>query len=452
MKHFLKLLLGVAAMPASLFAQGNDSIPSMQGCELEEVVVTAKRSAWQQKDDRLIYIPKHDSFAEGMSGLEVLDRMPRVAVTNDVVSVAGKAGVRYIVDGRLLEMTDEAILLKLKNLQASGIEKIELLTSAPTKYAAEPNAAYISITTRNETLGSRGNIWGAGTMRESFSYSWGGNLSHTTRRIELSADLSMQDTHGLNDLRRYYSFEDYVLTSNRRNQFRNLLIAVNGLLKYKFSKRLSAGLIVNANSGRLHSDMTDITENCEGMFSSLTRSPGKPNNAMTLTAFSDWMLDERGSLLSFTYNYFTRKMHSYSEVSTDGPDNRFSLTDDGRNHYRIHSAKVDATIPFSIWKMEAGLAYTGISNQTSMLNSGFDNDISKSEERAEFAYTEHTAAAYASVATNFSPALFAKIGLRYEYTFRNGTTDRHYGYLFPSLSVSWSNSLSADYHCPTRRA
>lgn len=185
--NFIPMLLsGVAALPMCLLAQEtNDSIKAELERELDlnEVVVVASVPVLKQSPDRIVYLTKNDPYALGLDGVQVLDRIPRVSVTNDQVSVAGKSSVRYIIDGHLLEMPDEAITLRLKNLQSSGIEKIELLTTPPAKYEAATNVAYISITTRNESLGTRGNLWGNGTIREDLSYLLGGNISHSTRRV-----------------------------------------------------------------------------------------------------------------------------------------------------------------------------------------------------------------------------------------------------------------------------
>ena len=248
MKRFLQAILGMAILPMCLYAQEtNDSTAWWkQEQNLQEVVVVGQRTVLKQSPDRIVYLTRNDIYAKGLNGIEVLDRIPRVSVVNDLVTVAGKSSVRYIVDGRLLEMSDEAIALQLKNLQASGIEKIELLTTPPAKYAAGTNVAYISITTRNETLGTRGNVWGRGIIKEDFSNQLGGNISHTTRKVELSADASWTDTKGINDLDRTYTFADHIKTSNRRTDFTNRQFGINGLFKYKFSDRLSAGAIVNA--------------------------------------------------------------------------------------------------------------------------------------------------------------------------------------------------------------
>lgn len=453
MNIYRMLLLVVAALPTCLFAQeAVDSIPAEWERELElnEVVVVASRPVLKQSPDRIVYLTKNDPYALGLNGVQVLDRIPRVSVTNDLVSVAGKSSVKYIIDGHLLEMPDEAIVLRLKNLQSDGIEKIELLTTPPAKYAAGTNVAYISITTRNEALGTRGNLWGNGTAREDFSYLLGGNISHSTRKVELSADVSWQDMKGINDLDRTYTFADYIRSSNRSNHFTNRSLGANGLFKYKFSKNFSAGAIVNFSTMRLKSNLLDETTDNGVTSYSHNTSPAKPNNAITLTAFGDWILDSKGKMLSLTYNFFNRHTRSYSDVTTwQEESDKTRLTDDGTNKYRINSVKLDAVLPFPSFKMDAGAAYTGVNNNTDLQVSDFiaGNWVNNTSQSNTFNYDEKTAAVYVSAEKNFSNSFFGKLGLRYEHTDVKGLQyidnlrhDKSYGYLFPSLNLSWNSS------------
>ena len=129
-------LLGILLFPITMNARNaNDSITSDWDklLQLNEVVIVASRTVVKQAPDRIIYLTKNDQYVKGMNAIEVLDRIPRVSVINDMVSVAGKNQVKYIVDGHLLEMADEAIVARLKNLQANGIEKIEVFTTPPAK-------------------------------------------------------------------------------------------------------------------------------------------------------------------------------------------------------------------------------------------------------------------------------------------------------------------------------
>lgn len=449
MNIFRMLLPGVAALPVCLFAQEiNDSILSgwEKEFELKEIVVVASRPVLRQAPDRIVYMTKNDPYALGLNGVQILDRIPRVSVINDRVIVAGKSSVKYIIDGQLLEMPDEAIALRLKNLQSAGIEKVELITTPPAKYDAASNIAYISITTRNESHGTRGNLWGNGSVREDFSYLIGANISHTTRKVEISADASWQDTKGINDLDRKYSFSDHIRTSDRTNRFTNHTFGANGLFKYKFNNRLSAGAIVNYSMMRLKSDIIDETVDKGIPSHSLNLSHTRPNNAITLTAFGDLALYGNGKTLSLTYNSFIRHTHSSSAVTTRQNENNVTrLTDYGANKYRIHSVKLDAALPFSAFRMDAGAAFTVVDNSTDLHISDYIGDrwVNNPMQSNSFNYDERTAAIYLTAEKNFSDRLFGKLGLRYEHTDVTGIQDidnmhhnRSYGYLFPSLILS----------------
>jgi hypothetical protein len=167
-----------------------------------------------------------------------------------------------------------------------------------------------------------------------------------------------------------------------------------------------------------------------------------------LTAFSDWLLDSKGKILSLTYNYFNKSTESFTDVTTTGNDETVRLTDDAHNKYHIHSAKLDAVLPFDGFKMEAGLAYTSIGNKTSLtvnryINNQWEIDPMQSNG---FDYDENTVAAYISVEKSFTKSLFGKLGLRYEHTdvkgrqtIGNESHNNSYGYLFPSVNLSWNN-------------
>ncbi len=455
MDILLKAILLMALLPASLFAQENNDSVSIDSIanhwdkllELSEIVVVGHRTVVKQEPDRIVYLTKNDAFVKGLNGIEVLDRIPRVTVEGDAVTVAGKSSVRYVVDGRLLEMSDDAVAMQLKNLQATGIEKIEVLTTPPAKYAAGANVAFIRITTRNESLGTRGNVWGRVVAREDISYMLGGSLSHTTRKVELSVDANWNDNRGINDLDRTFTFSDHVKTSNRSTHFTNRALGLNGLFKYKFTDRLAAGAIANFSTNRMNSKLSDVTNDNGNIFSSNNYSPSRPNNTLTLTAFADWLLDGKGKMLSLTYNWFNKSTKSFSDVTTTWSDGSSHLTNDGHNRYHIHSVKLDATLPFEAFKMETGMAYTAVGNKTALTAGTYNGSqwIYDPAQSNAFDYDESTVAAYASVEKSFSNSFFCKLGLRYEHTDVRGLQsigdekhNNNYGYLFPALNLSWN--------------
>lgn len=451
------LLVGAAALPMCIFAQdNNDSVASSWEKELElnEVVVVAKRPVIKQQDGKLIYLVKNDPYAKGLDGITILDRIPRISVNNGTVSIAGKGSVRYIIDGILMELDASAMAMRLQNLRAEEIEKIELLTTPPSRYAAEPNAAYISITTRNETLGTKGNLYGSlnqgNKLREYFS----GSISHTARKWDFSLDASIWNNYATNDNDIEYSFFDssperFSSTNTKSHRFES---GFNTLFRYKFKTDMNIGVIANFNYESISSNGTNLTQYGEYSSSSQSRTKSRPNNALTLTGFYDWTFGAKGEAMQLTYNYFNRNSPTLSDITTAYSNSQedYGVSENGKTNYRFHSGKADFKLPYSWTQLEAGIAYTDILNSS-------DNFITRipgaSSEANAFDYTERIAAAYLTASRNLGSGFWGKIGLRYEYTFTKGIqrslgkVDRdNYGHLFPSVNLSWNNSRIGSFN------
>ncbi len=454
MNRLKMLLLGAAALPVCLFAQEiNDTVPSIPDRELDlnEVVVVARRPVLKQQDGKLVYLVKNDPYAKGLDGVTILDRIPRVSVNNGIVSVAGKGNVRYIIDGILMELDATAMAMRLQNLRAEDIEKIELLITPPSRYAAEPNAVYISITLRNETLGTKGSVYGSlnhgNKLREYFS----GSMSHTAGKWDMSIDASVSNYYNTNDKDMAYSFFDGSSSRISSTQTESHLFdaGVNALFRYKFTPDMNLGVIANFNYESVSNNGTNYTEYGE-VYTSSSRShtKSKPNNALTITGFYDWKFGAKGESVQLTYNYFNRHSPSLSDITTtySNDTENHIVNEDGKTIYRFHSGKADFKLPYRPAQIEAGVAYTDILNSScNFLNKTTANGSGQHGESNIFDYSERIAAAYITASRTLGSGFRGKIGLRYEYTFTKGvqqsaayiSRDR-YGYLFPTFNLSWN--------------
>lgn len=448
-----KLLLGAALIPTSLIArETNDSIADTWEKELElnEIVVVAKRPVVKQQDGKLVYLVKNDPYVIGLDGMTVLDRIPRVSVNNGTVSVAGKGTVRYIIDGVLMELDASAMAMRLQNLRAEDIEKIELLTTPPSRYTVEPNAVYISITTRNETLGTCGSVYGSlnqGTrLREYFS----GSISHTTRKVDFSFDASVSDYHNTNDNDIEYSFLDESSSRVSSSQTRSHLFdaGFNTMFRYKFTPDMNVGVIANFNYESASNKGVNSTDYGSYTSSSVSFTKSRPNNALTVTGFYDWAFGKNGRTLQLTYNFFNRHSPASSEISTtyDNSIGNYSINEDGKTGYRFHSGKADLKLPYNWAQLETGIAYTDILNSSENRLSYIIGATSMpAAEINLFDYRERIAAAYITASRPLGAGLWGKVGLRYEYTWTEGKQvsiaqiDKDkYGHIFPTVNLSWN--------------
>ncbi len=455
MKTILKPLLGVALLPASLFAQElNDSIVDSWERELElnEVVVVAKRPVVKQQEGKLVYLVKNDPYVKGLDGVNVLDRVPRVSVNNGSITVAGKGNVRYIIDGILMELDATAMSMRLQNLRAEDIEKIELLTTPPSRYAAEPNAVYISITMRNESLGTKGSVYGSlnhgNKMREYFS----GSISHTTRKVDMSLDASVSNYYNINDNDMEYSFLNGILSriSSSRTKSHMFDAGFNAMFRYKFTPNMNLGVIANYNYENVSSNGTNFTD--YGSYTSTSQSVTKsrPNNALTVTGFYDWAFGNKGESMQLTYNYFNRHSPTLSNIYTqyNNSTDDFGVNENGKTDYHFHSGKADFKLPYNWAQLETGVAYTDILNSSdNFLKHIHGNGTATGTESNLFDYSERIAAAYITASRSLGSGFWGKIGLRYEYTWARGEQKSisqverdNYGHLFPSVNLSWNKN------------
>ena len=303
---------------------------------------------------------------------------------------------------------------------------------------------YISITTRNETLGTRGSVYGSLNQGNRFRQHLSGSISHTTRRVEMSLDANIMNYPTVNDNSTTYTFADgHSRTSDTRNRSRNLDTGLNAIFRYKFTTDVSAGFIANYTYGNSSARGTNLTDYGEYTSQSLTATKSRPNNAVTLTGFCDWQFGSGGERLELTYNYFNRHSPTRSTITTtfDNTPGNVSIDERGTSGYRFHSGRADLTLPLRWARIETGASYTDILNSSYLLTAR----SAAAGEEVDFDYRERIAAVHFSASRPLGNEFNAKIGLRYEYTrtvsdlLGADSRSRHdYGHLFPSATLSWS--------------
>ncbi len=134
--------------------------------ELNAVTVTGHKPLIEQKMDRTIINVDAAPTNAGSTAMEVLEKSPGVTVNNDgVISLKGKQGVIVMMDGKPTYLSPADLANVLKNLPASAIETIEIMTNPSSKYDASGNSGIINIKTKkSKTDGFNGSITGGGTV------------------------------------------------------------------------------------------------------------------------------------------------------------------------------------------------------------------------------------------------------------------------------------------------
>jgi hypothetical protein len=197
-------MIGYATFRSDPFSvSGNDLLlPDVileeRTTELNEVVVTAEKQMFEQQIDRLVVNVQSSITSSGNSILEVLQKSPGVVVNkqNKSISMNGKSGVRVMINNKVIQLPLDVVLQMLDGMNASNVEKIELITTPPAKYDAEGNAGIIHIVTKTDedfgTNSSFGFILGYKALE-----TVGGNfnLNHGNKRFAYFVDYAIMRDH-----------------------------------------------------------------------------------------------------------------------------------------------------------------------------------------------------------------------------------------------------------------
>ncbi|MFM2233230.1 MAG: hypothetical protein RJB31_1931, partial [Bacteroidota bacterium] len=118
---------------------------------LEHVVVLAEKSSMQLSLDKKIFNVGKDLANAGGSAMNILMNIPSVSVDPEGnVKLRGSDNVRILIDGKPSGLVSIKGGSGLQNLQASMVEKVELITNPSARYEAEGMSGIINIVLKKD--------------------------------------------------------------------------------------------------------------------------------------------------------------------------------------------------------------------------------------------------------------------------------------------------------------
>jgi hypothetical protein len=85
----------------------------------------------------------------GANALEVLEKSPGVSVDRDGnISIKGKQGVIVLLDGKQTYLSGQDLANLLRNMPASQLDQIEIMTQPSAKYDASGNSGILNLRTK----------------------------------------------------------------------------------------------------------------------------------------------------------------------------------------------------------------------------------------------------------------------------------------------------------------
>lgn len=433
--------------------------------QLNEVTVTAVRPVMKQEVDRLSYDVTADPESKAISALDMMRKVPLLAVDgDDNIKLKGSGKYKILVNGK-----ESALMAKnpsdvLKAMPATNIERIEVITTPPAKYDAEGLSGIINIITKkNADQGYNGSV----NMRYNSVWGPGYNLNMTAKQgkfgISGYAGFGTQrhNTNTSTIRQTFFNPESEILqtgTSTFGGKYRyanaemsyeiDTLNLLTGSFEYfhgEFDQDWSQRSAQTNAAGALtqgYNLLSNTFNHDQGLDASINYQLGFKGHKDELLTLS--YKYSYGPGKNFADNQFSDRINYYNALQPD-----FRQYNNAGN--REHTFQLDYAYPLKKISIEAGGKVILRNNFSDYRREDKDSTSSvynvNTSQTGQFDYHQDVYSAYNSYQLKFDKWT-GKAGLRLEHTqvsavFTGTPLDKNYNNLIPSVSIQRSLKSSS---------
>lgn len=451
---------------------------------LAEVEVRAEKSQMTMSLDKRVFNVGKDLASAGGSAEDILDNVPSVSVdVEGNVSLRGTGGVRILVDGKPSSLVSADNPNGLRQIQASMIDRVEVITNPSARYEAEGMAGIINIVLKkNQTKGLNGSFDVNVGYPENFGI--GMNLNYRKNKFNWFTNIGLRYRNGPGS----GSLKQIFYDENPDSTFYTQMTRTHERGGWTGNFKFGADYYFNPKSiltTAFSYQRSDESNNANLVYND---AYGSFDNVFLITDRTDDEFEDEADLeYSLTYRrIFSKKGHEFTadiryedKTETEGSDFRevyfngqneplnipnFIQTSDNSEGNERLNIKVDYVQPFSKdSKFEVGMQSSFRTIDNDYIVREFIDGEAFIDPRFtnQFIYDENIHALYSSYGNKINKFSY-QIGLRAEYSdvrtelvTTNEINDRQYANLFPSAFVSYDlpeqNAIQLSYSRRIRR-
>jgi len=446
---------------------------------LNEVQVSAIHRTIEFKNGNIIVNVENSPLAKGNTVYDLLYKLPGVSIDDNNITLQGKSGVIFLIDGRTQQVSNQQLIALLKSMNAESVEKIEILKNPPVRYDASGTSGMINIQTKKAQL-----LGVSGSVYSSFSQSLRGNLlsgmtlNYKTEKLTLFSGFDYnytgsQTSERLN--RAILSGADQTVLNEQNTRIQTgTSYTYKAGIDWNPNKKNTLGFKIDGEYGNSKATGNGVTQ-VSGLnnmgFDHLNAIQLIPDNWTLLNnnVHAEHLFDTSGTALNFTADYtiLSEKAISYNEshfLDVLGqealPNDIFQGTNNSNTHilaskldFSKHlnsSSSFETGLKASLVDVHNNYLFERQSNTTGL----FYNDTSQTNN---FSYTETTMAAYFNYLKSYKK-VNGQFGLRAEDTRIQGQNsgnnfriDRTYLNVFPNVSLDFEQSVNNNFQLNINR-
>ena len=439
---------------------------------LNEVTISAKKPRIKREIDRLVFTVENSNLSTGNT-FDLLRKTPGVILNGDKIIIKNSSATVYLNNKKVYLSASELRAL-LESFDATNIKAVEIITSPPASFDAEGGSVLNIITSKNVSIGYKGNLNGQYQQASLPKYRIGANHFYKNKTVNLFASYSFSPRTEIKKDRNTIQFfspqgdkaalweSDFKRRTKKYSHNANAILDIN--LDDKNTLSASTNLLFIPKEDYQNTDRTSISTNTQLDSRFITQSTvNKDRHNLSFGLSHDLVLDDRGSKLTSGIDYIDYDDEQLQKVNSKYflPDNSFlnedSFLSKSYQKTKIFTAKIDLVKNHEKGAFETGLKFSNIDNESALNFFDTDNntEVLNTNLSDDFKYSEQIYAAYLSWNKDWGKWDF-KLGLRAEITEIKATSislgdvnNQDYFDLFPTTYLQYSpndkNNFSLSY-------
>ncbi len=420
---------------------------------LSEVVVKSTRPVIKQTAEKLVVdLEKTEMLNANLQ--DVMRKVPGVLVTNNGITIAGKGGVRILINGKTTEYMDVETLLR--DFPADNIAKVEVVEQPGAEYEASGSGAIINIILKkNVRLGTHGSVTGWIGEDEGFEYGTRASIASYKNKLNWQTSINHSKPTWRDDLFLVRTVGTEIYDQKSISPYNPNNLSFSGNIDYYINDNNSFGVGGRWNkrtSDRITTSKTVVSDvnSTSTLFSENSYNRDRTN--FNINPYYEYKSDTEKLLIDFNYiNYNNDNTNTLSDIAGSTlPFTDRKYIQEGK--YTIKTYKADYSKNFSEnFKLSIGSKYAMVDTDNDLQSflenntNGFNLDQASS---SQFLIDETIFAVYSKINATSGKWSFSG-GLRYENSNTDGTSHfiengqpttkvkkRPISKLFPSASIS----------------
>ncbi len=442
---------------------------------LSGVEIVAQKPLVKMEVDKLSYSVENDIDAKSNSVLDMLRKVPMVTVDgNDNITVNGSSSFKVYVDGKPNVMMSSNPSEIFKNMPASSIKDIEVVTNPGARYDAEGVGGVLNLIT-DRTSESRKQLLNnySATIRGMAANRGAGGgafFSMQKNKFSMSVNANVMESFPMESETEVNRTQ---FTSDGESQLRSSSTMDNSfhiqMGNLNLSYEIDSLNLLTASAGVMGFGMDIDGQSRTGLggLAYTTRNDNE-SNRLSVNGSIDYQHTfasnkERMLTLSYLITTAPQRTNNYSWFETDQASDLLDLTDrysHAKDNTIEHTWQADFSTPIAAGhKLDLGAKYilrdnTSRSDYYDLMG---EEQLWDESSSLDYSHKNRILAGYAEYRGTIR-RLSLTAGLRYEHTWQNvvarlGQTDNFkldYGNLVPSANLSYkindSQNIGAAYN------